>query len=107
MAAETVPRADGAAVTCGIEAAQPRADLVPALGALLADIAGGLHSVRNAIFDCAESDQEFAFCDALAKLGWMADHGARLAGETSTICNGNADEWLLPPRTRELLKAAA
>jgi hypothetical protein len=39
MAIETVPRADGAAVTCAIEAAQPRADLVAALGVLLSEIA--------------------------------------------------------------------
>ncbi|MGF6526034.1 hypothetical protein [Variovorax sp. PvP013] len=39
----------------------------------------------------------------VARLGWMADIALQRLGSIHTLCNGHAEQWLLPPLAIELL----
>lgn len=86
-------------------AAPAGADLLPGLGCLFGEIASQLMTARQALYDDQGETTVLAIAGLLGKLGWMADHGASLAGDplTYSVAGGDPVEWLLAPRTRELL----
>ena len=77
-----------------------------ALASMLGEIVSDVHAARQTLFDDQQlSDQAYVTAQLLGKVGWMAERAATLAGETTSIYGG-ADDWLLSPRTQELLQAA-
>jgi hypothetical protein len=86
-------------------AAPTGAALLPGLAALFGEIASDLMTAQQALHDDKGENNVNAIASLLGKIGWMADHGAELAGGplTFSLAGGYPDEWLLAPRTRELL----
>lgn len=78
-----------------------RLDLV---GTMCSDMASSLCSIRDGLLHNAENAETvYALTDALARVGWMADRAAKVAG--STMCTNSPDGWMVGVITAERLHA--
>lgn len=76
---------------------------VPALFRKIADLAGQLDAVVNAIFETGAPESEASGCllatasSLAAQIGWTADLGSIRSGQALNVNRGGAEDWLLPP----------
>lgn len=67
-------------------------------GQLLADVAQHIATARAMLRELADTDAVHGVGELLAVAGWLADFGAKLAGEPGHA--GDPAEWFLKPTTR-------
>ncbi len=78
-----------------VSALQPGARLA-CLQQIATRLASGINNALTVLRDNAEyPDAAHLVCDALERLGWMADQAAMVAGSTLPPVCGDADQWLL------------
>ncbi|MFM2052578.1 MAG: hypothetical protein RL456_615 [Pseudomonadota bacterium] len=80
------------------------AERLAAAGQVLADVAQHIGSARALLREVADTDAAHAVADLLALAGWLADFGARLAGEPGQA--GDPLHWLMKPTTRAAVERA-
>jgi len=82
-----------------------KARRLEALHTLLTEIAFGLRNAREGILDSEGSaNTVHLVADFLSQLGWMADQGCAIAGDTCPQVVGDAHAWLLSPYLQGLLR---
>lgn len=79
------------------------AERLAVAGQLLADIAQHISTARAMLRDLADSDAVHGVGELLAVAGWIADFGAKLAGEPGHA--GNPADWFMRPTTRAAVDA--
>ena len=80
------------------------AERLAAAGQVLADVAQHIGSARALLREVADTDAAHAVADLLALAGWLADFGARLAGEPGQA--GDPLHWLMKPGTLAAVERA-
>jgi hypothetical protein len=79
------------------------AERLAAAGQLLADVAQHISTARAMLRELADTDPVHGVGELLAVAGWLADFGAKLAGEPGQ--SGDPAEWFLKPTTRAAVAA--
>lgn len=74
------------------------AERLASLAALLADVALSVADARALVLEVVDNGHGRAIADALSVAGWLADFGARLAGDSGT--EHDALGWFAKPETR-------
>ena len=84
-----------------LSALQPEARLA-CLQQLATRLASGINNACTVLRDNAEDPTAaHLVCDALERLGWMADQAAVVAGSALPPVCGDADQWLLAGLLRD------
>lgn len=78
-------------------------ELLAVAGQLLADVAQHISTARAMLREVADTDPVYGVADLLAVAGWLADFGAKLAGEPGHA--GDPADWFLKPTTRAAVAA--
>lgn len=79
------------------------AERLAVAGQLLADVSQHIASARALLRAVADDEPAHAVADLLAVAGWLADFGAKLAGEPGHI--GDPQDWFMRPTTRAAVAA--